>query len=221
MLSTEDQRLRGTLTRMIAELGHAPTSSELARRQGGTIAEVEAGLRRLHDAHALLLHPGTSRPWVVHPFALSPASCWVETKERGYWASCLYCAFGIAAALDSDATITTRIGGEAETVRYRIRDGAPEGTTDVFHLSTPAAEWWDNVIHACASFQPFQREADIERWCARHALPKGAVLDIPALWAFARDWYGSYLREPWRKRSPEDVRALLARHGLTSAFWRL
>jgi hypothetical protein len=107
----------------------------------------------------LLLHPHACEPWVVHPFALAPGSCWVQTNERGYWANCLYCAFGIAAALRRDAVVTTRFGGEAESVRYVISDGAPDRRDDVFHLSTPAARWWDNVIFACSSFQPFASEA--------------------------------------------------------------
>ncbi|MEO5821639.1 MAG: hypothetical protein ABIT71_14150 [Vicinamibacteraceae bacterium] len=47
------------------------------------------GLRRLQDAHALQLHPLGCRPWVVHPFALAPGSCWVQTPRIGYWAQCL------------------------------------------------------------------------------------------------------------------------------------
>jgi hypothetical protein len=89
----------------------------------------------------------------------------------------------------------------------------------VFHLSTPAARWWDNVVFACSSFQPFRAEADADAWCARHRLPKGAVMTIPALWSFAKDWYGGYLQLPWRQRSVEATRALFERHGLTGAFW--
>lgn len=219
MLEPGDEALRGVLTRMIAELGYAPTSEALAARAGASVDRVEAGLRRLHDAHALLLHPHGCRPWVVHPFSLYPSACWVETPGLGYWATCLYCAFGIAAALETDAEISTRLGGEAEPVRYRIRGGAIEETDDIFHLSIPPARWWDNVIHACASFQPFHDEDAVDPWCARHAMPRGAVLSMPALWDFARDWYGAYLREPWRRRTPEAARALFARHGLTSDFW--
>ena len=159
--------------------------------------------------------------WVVHPFALAPGSCWVETPRLGYWANCLYCAFGIAAALRTDATISTRIGGEGEAVRYVVEGGRAPETSDVFHLSTPVAHWWDNVVFACSSFQPFHAEADVDAWCARHALPKGAVLTMPALWAFASDWYGQHLDQPWRKRSLDETRALFARHGLTSDFWRV
>lgn len=218
-LTHTDLAVRGALTRAIATLGHAPENAALARDLELARPALEESLRRLHDAHALLLHPNSTRPWVVHPFALSPGSCWVDTGERGYWANCLYCAFGIAAATRRDAVISTRIGGESEPVRYTIAGGRPAASTDVFHLSTPVAHWWDNVIHACASFQPFRAERDIDAWCARHALPRGATLTIPALWDFAGDWYGAYLNEPWRKRSTPEARELFARHGLTSAFW--
>lgn len=218
-LSLADQDLRGLLTRAIARLGHAPSPADLAREAGGTVAQVEDGLRRLHQAHALLLHPHRCEPWAVHPFALSPGSCWVETAERGYWANCLYCALGIAAALRADARITTRLGGEAETARYRVEGGRLLDTQGVFHLSVPARQWWDNVIHACASFQPFASEAEIDPWCERHAMARGHVMSLDSLWRFACDWYGNYLDQPWRKRTPEQVRALLEANGLTGAFW--
>lgn len=219
MLSEADQDLRGLLTAWIAERGRAPSTAELAETAGVPVAQASEGLGRLAAANALLLHPGTDRPWVVHPFALSPSLCWVQTDRRGYWASCLYCGFGIAAALRCDAVITARYGGEAETVRYEVANGTVSPTSDVFHLSLPVRHWWDNVVHACATFQPFRNEEDAASWCKRHGLPLGAKMTVPALWAFAADWYGAYLERPWRKRSVDDTRALFARHGLTGAFW--
>lgn len=216
-----DEALRGLLTRMIAERGFAPQLPELAARAGLSLASTEASLRRLHDAHALLLHPHKCEPWAVHPFALAPGSCWVETQRLGYWANCLYCAFGIAAALRCDARVTTRLGGEGETAVYAIREGELVQREGVFHLSTPAARWWDNVIYACSSFQPFRSEAEVDPWCRRHAMPRGAVMSLEALWRFARDWYGGYLEGPWRKRTAEEVRRLLDRHELSGEFWLL
>ena len=220
-LSQSDLDLRGLLARTIAERGHAPSLSELAVTAGLSELDARGALGRLHDAHALLLHPDRCEPWVVHPFALSPGSCWVETGGRGYWANCLYCALGIAAALRRDARITTRIGGEGETRVFQVADGALIESDFVFHLSTPVARWWDNVIHACASFQPFASEAEVDPWCERHGLPRGAVIDPDTLWSFASDWYGTCLDEPWRKRSPDEVRALFDRNGLTGPFWQL
>ena len=157
----------------------------------------------------------------MHPFALSPGSCWVEIAHRGWWANCLYCGLGIAAAVGGDAEISTRIGGEREQVVVQIRNGAVQERDLLFHLSTPPRHWWDNVIHAFASFQPFRSEEEIDRWCTRHALPRGAVVPLPQLWEFARDWYGAYLEEPWRKRSAQDAEQLFRRHGFTSPFWSL
>lgn len=218
-LSESDQDLRGLLAKMIAEHGHAPTLARLANAAKMTQEEAQSALRRLHDARALFLHPDRCEPWVVHPFALSAGSCWVETPQRGYWANCLYCGLGIAATLRSNARITTRLGGESGTRVFRVERGALLDTDGIFHLSTPVARWWDNVIFACTTFQPFASEADVDPWCERHALPRGAVMTLDALWRFASDWYGSYLDEPWRKRTPEQVRALFDRHGLTGPFW--
>jgi hypothetical protein len=145
----------------------------------------------------------------------------VEAKQRGYWANCLYCGLGIAAALRSDAIITTRLGGEADTVRYRVSAGELVAAEGVFHLSTPVARWWDNVVFACSSFQPFRFEKDIDSWCSRHDLPRGAVLSMPHLWRFAQDWYGNCLDVPWHKRSAEEASALFTRHGLIGPFWSL
>ena len=99
MIDKDDETVRGALTRAIARLGHAPEIDALAAELSRPSSEIARSLQRLADAHALLLHPGTTRPWVVHPFALSPGSCWVETARGGYWANCLYCACGIAAAM--------------------------------------------------------------------------------------------------------------------------
>jgi hypothetical protein len=225
-LSEFDQDLRGLLTRSIAERGRAPSNDELAAAAGVDAATAEASLRRLHDSHSLLLHPHKCEPWVVHPFALTAGSCWVDIGEHmapelGYWANCLYCAFGIAAATGRSAVVTTRYGGERITTAYRIAEGRLLDHHGIFHLSTPAARWWDNVVAACASFQPFSDEADIDPWCERHGMPRGATMSLEALWRFASDWYGFYLAEPWRKRTAEEVRALFAAHGLNGPFWEI
>ena len=220
-LSPNDLKIRGVLTSMIAELGHAPSVKAMSVRLNLPASEVEASLHRLHQAHALLLHPDGCQPWVVHPFALSPSGCWVQTPDKGYWASCLYCAFGICAATKRDSEITTRYGGEADTVKYTVKDGDVQASDDIFHLSTPARAWWDNVIHACASFQPFRTKSDANDWCRRHDLPRGETMTISGLWDFAQDWYGSYLTQDWQKRSRAEVEAVFSRHGLNSDFWKL
>lgn len=54
-----DVELRNRTYSLFVELGHAPTTTEVADDSGTTVADVEAGWRRLHDQHALVLSPGT------------------------------------------------------------------------------------------------------------------------------------------------------------------
>jgi hypothetical protein len=213
--------VRMTLARAIAADGRAPSNDRLAQMVGTSVAEVEAGLRELAARNGLLLHPHICSPWAVHPFALAPGSCWVETEARGYWANCLYCAFGIVAALKCDASVFTRLGGESETVCFRIAGERVDNDDLLFHLSVPVAQWWDNVIFACSSFQPFRSEADIHAWCARHGFQVGATLTVPKLWEFAQSWYGGCLDHPWKQRSKRDVAAIFAAHGLNGPFWQV
>lgn len=213
--------VRGALTRGIAEMGYAPSNQLLSERLGETVETIEQTLQQLHEAHALQLHPHCCKPWVVHPFALSPGSCWVKSGDRGWWANCVYCGMGIAAALGQDVEIHTRMGGEQEPIVIHVTNGKVQEEELLLHLSTPVSEWWDNVIHACASFQPFRSTADINAWCARHDLPLGAVVPLPKMWSFAADWYGDYLRTPWKKRTVAEAKELFLKHGFTDPFWRL
>jgi hypothetical protein len=101
----------------------------------------------------------------------------------------------------------------------RIVGGEIEESGLLFHLATPVRHWWDNVIHACATFQPFRSEPEVDDWCRRHAFPKGAVVRLSAMWRFASDWYGDHLKAPWRKRTAQDASDLFRRHGFTGDFW--
>lgn len=214
-------QVRGALTQQIAAKGHAPSKEELAAGLQCSSGDVETALLALHSSHSLLLHPHKVEPWVVHPFALYPSSCWVQIGDRGYWATCLYCAFGVAAALKADVDIFTRFGGEREECVFRVRDQDILGKDLVFHLSTPIRQWWDNVIHSCASFQPFHNEDEVDSWCRRHASPKGAVVPLSQMWRFASVWYGDYVSQPWRKRSAEEIKEVLSSNGLEGPFWSI
>jgi hypothetical protein len=222
-VTTFQEQVRGILTQQIAQRGHAPSNDELASLLSCTREEVDEALLALHSTHSLLLHPNSNKtePWVVHPFSLYPSSCWVQTGSLGYWATCLYCGMGIAAALNADADIFTRFGGESEQCIVRVRDQDVLEEDLVFHLSTPIKEWWDNVIYACASFQPFRNEDEVDDWCRRHNKKKGAVVPLPKMWRFASAWYGDYVSKPWHKRSKEEVEQVLEDNELTADFWSI
>ena len=65
-MEAADLELRRQVYRLFVELGRAPTREELG---GG---DADDGLRRLHDAHALVLHPGTTEIRMANPFSAVP-----------------------------------------------------------------------------------------------------------------------------------------------------
>jgi len=213
-----DNLLRNRLTRFITAAAREPSIDELAELCGWPPAAVRKSLRRLQAKRGLLLHPHVRRPWIVHPFSLSPAQCWVQGATKGWWAPCLYCAFGVAGCVGEDVVIATRFGGEAAPVEYAVKDGRLQATMDVFHFATPARRWWDNVVHTCSTFQPFRSEPNVDRWCESHGFERGYVISVERLFDFALDWYRPHATD-WRPRSPSEIRACYARHGLEGPFW--
>jgi len=153
------------LIESIIAQGHAPRRQKLAREMGLTLGEIEALYRGMAENHALVLHPHEPEPWIIHPFSLSPTGTWVEHDGRGWWAPCMWCAFGILTlASDNKGIVHTRLQGEAEDLDVRV-DGDNIAPADlIIHFSVPPRHAWDNVHHTCATCLPFRSEAQIDQW---------------------------------------------------------
>lgn len=200
----------------IAARGFAPSVDEIAATLGAATSDVEQALRRLATGHGLVLHPSSLDVWIAHPFSLSPTANWVASGNRGWWASCIWCAFGIVAIAGGD-TIHSRIAGEAEPIAIDI---ANPGDL-VVHWAIPPREAWNNVHHHCGMLLPFRSARDVDAWSARHRLPRGEVVPIATARTLATAWYGNHRARDWHKWSVDEAAAIFARCGLTGAFWDL
>jgi hypothetical protein len=216
-----DGRVHHRVLVSFVERGHPPDIEELARGLGLADAEVAASLARLHAGHGLVLHPGTSAIWLAHPFSASPAAVWVALRERGWWAPCLWCGLGVATLAAPEATLHARLGGEHESVRIALARGEPRVDGLQVHFPTPPRDAWNNVLHWCASVQPFRRAAEVDAWCARHRLPRGELVPLERVAHLARVWYGRHLDPHWRKWTIAEAQAIFAEVGLVGEFWRL
>jgi hypothetical protein len=88
------------------------------------------GLRRLADAHVIVLEDGQIR--AAHPFANHREGARVQAQGRTWWGNCAWDALGLVAALDlTGATIT------AQGIALEKAAG--------FHVLVPAAQWWDDI----------------------------------------------------------------------------
>ncbi len=68
----------------------------------------------------------------------------------------------------------------------------------------------------------FRSEEHVDRWCSRWRQPRGGILTLEQIGGLAQAWYAGDRRDPaWRRRTPEEVRALFDRLGLQGEFWEL
>jgi hypothetical protein len=141
-----DRAVRLAMYRTIVADGDPPTAQELAAELDVEIADVDTSLRRLADAHALVLQPGTSSIWMAAPFSAVPTPFDVSVGDRRYFANCIWDALGIPACLHADARIDSSCPDCDEPLRLEVRDGALQEPADgVVHFAIPAARWWEDI----------------------------------------------------------------------------
>jgi len=138
-----DIALRNVTYRRFVELGRAPTADEVGEWDA---AAVEQGWRRLHDAHALVLQPGTVELRMANPFSATPTAYRVHADGRWWFANCAWDAFGICAALHVDGRIESTCPDCGEPIAIEVLDGKPDDETLLFHCLLPAAQWWDDIV---------------------------------------------------------------------------
>jgi hypothetical protein len=223
-------RLHYEMVRGLLERGACPANRELAASldlSAGALAETMAALAALHG---VVLHPHVAEPWIVHPFSLTPTLNFVEAPRardaaasRGWWAPCVWCAFGIAVLAGGEVAIHTRWAAETTPLVLRVKDGEPDSDSAGLpvHFAIPPARAWDNVHRHCSLVLPFRSAADIAPWCARHHQPQGEAVPLRQVALLARLWYGEHARSDWRKWTVAEAQAIFSAAGLRSAFWNL
>ncbi len=133
--------LRNRTYAFFVDHGRAPAADEL-----GDPDAVVAGWRRLHDAHALVLSPGTEEPRMLNPFSTVPTAYRVNAGGRWWYANCAWDAFGICAALHADGRIEASCPDCGEPFAVEVRDELPDDESLLFHCLVPARQWWDDIV---------------------------------------------------------------------------
>ena len=141
-----DPTVRLAVYRAFVDSGRAPTPVELAATLGAHVPEVEAALRRLAEAHALVLAPGSPYIWMAAPFSAIPTPFDVTVGDRRYFANCIWDALGVPACLHEDATIRTTCPDCAEPLALGVREASLDAPTGaLLHFAVPAARWWEDI----------------------------------------------------------------------------
>jgi hypothetical protein len=140
-----DIELRNATYGLFVELGRAPTIDEAAGATGMAAQEVEAGWRRLHEAHALVLDLPRAEIRMANPFSAIPTPHRVHAAGRDWYANCAWDAFGICVLL-GDGRIETTCPDCGEEIRVEVRGNRPDDEGLFFHCLVRAAHWWDDIV---------------------------------------------------------------------------
>jgi hypothetical protein len=143
-MNERDRDLRNLTYRLFVELGRAPSAGEVAECAALERAEVEAGWRRLHDGHALVLNP-------------APSSCEWRTRSRLSRPPIAF-APPIAAGMPTApgmrsasvrrwmSTAGSRRRAPIAASRSQSKCGTSGPTTRACSSIVPAAHWWDDTV---------------------------------------------------------------------------
>jgi hypothetical protein len=141
-----DLRIRSHLYASFVREGRAQAPAEAAAALGLAEDDVAAAFRRLHDAHALVLHPGTTRIRMLNPFSAIETPHRVEAAGRTWFANCAWDALGIPAALHDDGRVDSVCPDCDEPLELETRDGVlVRGAELLVHFVVPARRWWDEI----------------------------------------------------------------------------
>jgi len=142
-----DLRIRTHLYASFVRDGAAQTPEAAAAALGLEEERVQEAYRRLHDAHALVLHPGSTEIWMLNPFSTVETPHRVEAGGRSWYGNCAWDALGIPGAMHGDAgRIESDCPDCGELLELEVRGGElVRGAELLVHILVPARHWWDDI----------------------------------------------------------------------------
>jgi hypothetical protein len=137
--------VRRIIYERIVETAAAPSTSEVAANLQLPLGQVTQAFRALADAHIIVLEPGDGTIAWAPPFSSIRTLFCTRANNRTYFAPCAWDAFGIAAALATDADIEAECAWSGAPLACGVAGGRPYGDA-VIHLLVPAAHFWDDIF---------------------------------------------------------------------------
>ena len=147
MTHDRDWDIRRYVYREFALTAAPPNHASIAHAFGVTEVEARESLRRLHEAHAIFLRPGSDDVLMANPFSAVATDYSVHIGETRYFANCAWDSLGIAAALNCDADITARHPLDGEAMRYGVvYDELVGEMSGLVHFAKPFRNWYDDLV---------------------------------------------------------------------------
>ncbi|MFC6080534.1 organomercurial lyase [Sphaerisporangium aureirubrum] len=217
MLDLADVRM--FVYRRFAERGSPPSPEEVAAEFGAEPEVALGALRGLHEAHLLVLDGARRRIVMAHPWSAVPLGFVVAGREVMWWGGCAWDSFAIPALVGEPCLVATHCPGCGRAVALDVSPDAPPAASLVAHFLVPIPRMWDDVMFACGHQSLFCSEEHVGRWLRETRYPRGVLLDMRTLWLLATRWYAGRMTRGYRRRTPDEARALFRGLGLSGPFW--
>ena len=147
MIEQLDWDIRHYVYHVFARTGLPPDAHAIAQHFGMTSNSARDSLRRLHDAHALFLRPGSDDVLMANPLSAIETDYRVSVGDRALYANCAWDSLGIPAMLQEDAHISARRPLDGELITFEIHAGKlVEGPKSFVHFAKPFRHWYDDLI---------------------------------------------------------------------------
>ena len=127
------------------EDGRPPSVAATAAALGLGESEAAEAYRRLHEAHVIVLAPGTADVWMAAPLSAVPTPFKVETERGSFFGNCIWDGLGTVAMLGRSGRVETTCPDCREPLAFEVRAGELEPVDAVMHYAVPAARWWDDI----------------------------------------------------------------------------
>lgn len=126
--------------------GIVPTREACARALARPLDSVDESLRRLHDAHQIVLAAG-GEILMAMPFSAVPTPFEIHADGYRSYANCGWDALGIAAMLGRDVVISSSCPdcGDPITLAVGRERGVTSGDARL-HFALPVRRWWESVV---------------------------------------------------------------------------
>lgn len=138
-----DREVRAAVYAEFIGRGTTPNAGSIAQSTGLARDDAASALRRLHDAHRLVLSTDGGSVAMAHPFSGFDTGYSATIGERVWSANCGWDAFAILAMLgDGEVCAVSPLDGTRS--RWAVADGAVRGE-GVIHFLVPARHFWDDI----------------------------------------------------------------------------
>jgi hypothetical protein len=135
---TLDQQVRFVVYDLAMREGLPPSIEKICTTLSLPPDEIRAGLKRLSEAHMLVLQCETGEVLMANPFSAVATPFLVRSGGVEYFGNCIWDAFGIPSMLKKDAVIQTSCSDCGEAVSLKITNGQLEAAEGIAHFAVPA-----------------------------------------------------------------------------------